>query len=150
MRAGERNGVDYDFVSEEEFQRLVDAGEFLEHAGVHSKRYGTRITTVLEAVQVGKTVVLAIDVQGRALIQDAGNPRLSGVGITSVFVHVGIEESRRRLNARGGMTAEQIEARMQIAIDELARMNEFNFRVENPPGQIEIGFQNLKRALKLR
>ncbi len=149
MRAGERNGVDYDFVSEEEFQRLVDAGEFLEHAGVHSKRYGTRITTVLEAVQAGKTVILAIDVQGRALIQDAGNPRLSGVGITSIFVHVGIEESRRRLNARGDMTAEQIEARMKIAIEELARMNEFDFRVENRSGQIEMAYTVLESTLGL-
>jgi guanylate kinase len=149
-RDGELGGSDYDFVSEKEFDSMIKKGKFIEYATVHGKRYGTPYAAVLQAVEAGKTVVLAIDVQGRALIQDSPDPCFAGVKVTSIFIDVDIKESRRRLVKRGDMTAEQIEARMEEAKAEIARRMEFDRRIKNPPGQFEIGFANLKRVLKLK
>ncbi len=57
-------GVDYHFVSDEEFERMKAAGEFLEHAGVYGKKYGTPKAWVIEQLKRGRLVILEIDVQG--------------------------------------------------------------------------------------
>lgn len=62
--AADREGVDYTFVSDDEFQRMIDAGEFLEHAGVFGKRYGTPRDWVCRRLTEGRLVILEIDVQG--------------------------------------------------------------------------------------
>lgn len=148
-RDGEIGGNDYDFVSEEQFDIMVQRGDFVEHAIVHGKRYGTPYDAVTQAVKAGKTVVLTIDVQGRARVQDSTDPRFAGVKITSVFVDVDIAEVGRRLEKRGDTSREDIKTRVEEAEKEIARCKEFNFRIKNPTNQIETGYQNLKRVLRL-
>src|SRR5438045_9328315 len=63
-RAGERDGVDYKFVTEDEFSRMVDRGEFAEWAVVHGNRYGTAVHTVNRALDEGKDYLFDIDWQG--------------------------------------------------------------------------------------
>lgn len=71
MGPTEREGVDYHFASEAEFQRGVDAGAFLEHAGVYGKRYGTPRMPVEEGLHAGRLVILEIDVQGAKQVKGA-------------------------------------------------------------------------------
>lgn len=71
MGPTEREGVDYHFASEAEFQRGVDAGAFLEHAGVYGKRYGTPRKPVEEGLHAGRLVILEIDVQGAKQVKGA-------------------------------------------------------------------------------
>ncbi len=63
-RPGEQNGVDYFFISDDEFQRMIDRGEFLEWAEVYGHRYGTACSAVDSQLQAGRDVLLEIDVQG--------------------------------------------------------------------------------------
>ena len=112
-RAGEREGVDYHFVSREEFERLRDAGGFLEWFEVYGDLKGTPLQYVTDELAAGHDVMLEIDVQG-ALAVKAKLPEA-----LLVFVRApSREEQRRRLEARGSETEESIARRLARADDE--------------------------------
>jgi guanylate kinase len=122
-RPGEENGVDYHFLSPDEFQARVDADEFLEWAEYAGNRYGT-LRSELE--RDAHPLVLEIEVQGarqvRARVRDA----------VSVFIAPPSEEAlRTRLIGRGSDTAEQIERRLETAWRELSARDEFDHVVVN-------------------
>ena len=125
-RDGEREGVDYFFISDEEFDRRVDAGEFAEWAVVHGYRYGTPLKPLEVAIAEGKDVTLAIDVQGARQI------RRRFQGTVSVFlVTPTMEELRNRLAKRGGQPSEELEQRLRVAAAELQYSKEYNYIVVN-------------------
>ena len=70
IREGEENGRDYFFVSQAEFERLIEAGEFLEYARVHGNLYGTSKKQVERELGAGNDIILEIDVQGAAIVRD--------------------------------------------------------------------------------
>ncbi|CAN5822258.1 guanylate kinase [soil metagenome] len=108
-------GVDYHFVGEAEFQRMVDAGEFLEHAGIYGKRYGTPRRWVAEQLRRGRLVILEIDVQGAVLVK-AAIPELYAVFILPPSE----EELLRRLRERKREDEEKIQRRFAAAKQEIA------------------------------
>ena len=126
-RPGEVDGVHYRFVSDEEFDALVEAGEMLEWAVVHgAARYGTPRGPVEEALGAGRPSMLEIDLQGarqvRATMPDA------------LFVFLkppSWEELVRRLVGRGTETEEQRERRLVTAREELAAEPEFDVTIVN-------------------
>ncbi len=126
-RPGEIDGVSYFFVSDEEFDRLVDSGQMLEWAIVHgSARYGTPRGPVEEAVASGKIAILEIDLAG------ARQVRQSAPEATQIFIAPpSSEELERRLRGRGTETPEQIERRLQTARVELEAEGEFAVVVVN-------------------
>jgi len=126
-RAGERDGVDYFFVTEPEFQRRVAAGELLEHAHVFGRHwYGTPRAWVEARVAEGKIVILEIEVQGARQTVDCGLPRYA------VFVHPpSWDMLERRLRGRGTESADAIAARLATAREELAAAGEFDAQVVN-------------------
>lgn len=126
-RAGEREGVDYFFVTEAEFQRRVAAGELLEHARVFGRhRYGTPRAWVEARIAEGKIVILEIEVQGARQTVGCGLPRYA------VFVNPPSWEAlERRLRGRKTESADAIEARLATARDELAAAGEFDDQVVN-------------------
>lgn len=125
-RDGEREGVDYLFISDEEFDRGVEAGEFAEWAVVHGYRYGTPLKPLEAAIAEGKDVTLAIDVQGARQI------RRRFQGTVSVFlVTPSMEELRNRLARRGGQPSEELEQRLRVAVAELQYSKEYNYIVVN-------------------
>jgi len=81
IRKGEKDGVDYYFVDEEEFKREIEEDQFLEYAIVHGNYYGTSLKPVKKALSKGKLVIFDIDVQGNSAI----NNRLGDI-TTSVFI----------------------------------------------------------------
>ncbi len=127
-REGERDGVDYFFVSREEFEREIEAGNFLEWAKVHGHYYGTSLKPVLKAIEEGKLVLFDIDVQGFESIMKS---RLSEL-VTSVFVTTPtMSELRRRLQRRGTDDEATIQKRLQNAIEEMKYMHKYEFILIN-------------------
>jgi guanylate kinase len=125
-RPGEEDGVDYHFLDEEEFDRRLEEGDFMEHASYSGHRYGTLVSEVEPRLAGGTGVVLEIEVQGarqvRARMPDA----------VLVFVAPpGPEALRERLEGRGTDTEEQIERRLRVAAEELDAQREFRHVIVN-------------------
>ena len=109
-RPNEHEGVDYRFVSREEFERLRDAGGFLEWFEVYGDLKGTPLQYVVDELDAGHDVMLEIDVQGALAVKQTLPEALL------VFVRApSREEQRRRLEARGSETEESIERRLARA-----------------------------------
>jgi guanylate kinase len=125
-RPGERDGVDYHFLTPEEFDRRVAAGEFLEHASYSGNRYGTLRSEVERRLSDGRPVVLEIEVQG------ARQVRAAMPGSVAVFIAPPSPEAlRARLIGRGTDTSEQVDERMRTAERELEAQPEFAHVVVN-------------------
>lgn len=125
-RSNEVNGVDYIFVSHEEFHRMIQAGEFLEHALVYDDHKGIPMKQVQDALESGNDVILRIDVQGAATIR-----RLAPQAVL-IFLTAGSEEELfRRLAERKTETHEDLELRIATARQELERSDEFDYIIAN-------------------
>ncbi len=126
-RPGESDGVNYYFVDDAEFDRLIEAGELLEYAKVHnSYRYGTPRAPIEKALSEGKSVLLEIDLQGARQVR-ARMPEA-----TLVFLlPPSWDELVRRLVGRGTEDAVERARRLDSAQVELAAQDEFDFRVTN-------------------
>jgi guanylate kinase len=122
-RPGERNGRDYWFLSEEEFEERVARGDFVEHATYAGNRYGTLRS---ELGRPARGIVLEIDLQGARQVREA-LPEA-----TQVFIAPpSFEDLQRRLEGRGSDSPEQIQRRLAVARDELAAQAEFPHVVVN-------------------
>jgi len=126
-RPGEEDGVHYWFVSEEEFSRLVAAGEMLEWAVVHqTARYGTPRRAVEEMLEEGRPALLEIDLQGARQVRESMPEALF------VFLKPpSWDELVRRLTGRGTESAEEQARRLETALEELAAEEEFDVTIVN-------------------
>ena len=134
-RTGERDGVDYKYVTEDEFTRMIDRNEFAEWAVVHGARYGTAVHTVNRALEDGKDYLFDVDWQGGAQIRRQWPEE-------SVLVFIlppSMAELERRLRRRATDSPTAIERRLQTATRELEHFAEYDFLVVN---------DNLETALK--
>ncbi len=127
MRKGESEGVEYHFVSEEEFKQDIADEQFLEYAKVHGNYYGTSIKPVKKALEERRLVIFDIDVQGHTSIQN----RLGDI-TTSVFITTPtLGELQRRLYSRATDEKEVIENRVKMARREIQRVSEFDYLLIN-------------------
>lgn len=125
-RPGERDGVDYHFLSEQEFHRRLAEDRFMEHATYAGHRYGTLVSEVEPRLERGAGVVLEIEVQGARQIR-ARMPE-------AVLVFVAPPSPaalRERLEKRGTDSEEEIERRLRVAGEELAARSEFRHVIVN-------------------
>ncbi|MBS9336289.1 guanylate kinase [Fructobacillus papyrifericola] len=125
-RTGEEDGKDYFFVSREDFEEKIQAGDMLEYAEYVGNYYGTPRSFIEETLASGKDVFLEIDVQG-ALQVKAKMPE----GVYIFLTPPDIKNLRMRLEGRGTDSAEVIEKRVAAAKDELKKMINYNYAVEN-------------------
>ena len=125
-RAGEQDGVDYFFVSQPEFLKMVDDGVFLEYAEVYGNYYGTSRLAVEEMLLQGTHVLLDIDWQGARLVREQ-MPQAVSISILPPSV----EELERRLRSRGSDSEDVIQSRMRQAHDEMEHSKEADFIVMN-------------------
>jgi len=125
-RSGEVDGVDYFFVSQAEFLKMVEDGVFLEHAEVYGNYYGTSRNAVEDMLCQGINVLLDIDWQGARLVREQ-MPQAMSISI----LPPSIEELERRLRSRGSDSEDVIQSRMRQADDEMRHSNEADFRVLN-------------------
>lgn len=126
IRPGETDGVEYRFVTREQFQQQIEQGYFLEWAEVHAKLYGTPVHEVEAHMRQGRTVVLDIDVQGGASVR-AKRPD----AVTVFVAPPSLESLRERLRGRATDAADVIERRMGNAPGEIAQYVHYDYLVIN-------------------
>lgn len=125
-RPGERDGSDYHFLSDQEFDRRIAAGDFVEHARYSGHRYGTLRWELQRRLDAGVPVVLEIEVQGARQIRDA-MPEAVQVFIAPPST----EALRARLVGRGTDAPDDVEARLATALGELEARDEFSHVIVN-------------------
>ncbi len=132
MRPGEVDGVDYIFVDDAEFDRMLRDDELIEHAAVYGRRYGPLRSQFVEPLQRGENVIARLDVQGAATIK-----RLFPDALLIFIAPPSLEEARRRLQDRAADSEEQIRLRSEIAADEMEAAKSFDYVVVNETGKLE-------------
>lgn len=126
-RAGEVEGVHYHFVDDSEFDRLIDAGEFVEWAPVFGYRYGTPKAPVKDALREGSDILFDIDWQGTQQLEAA-----MGEDLVSIFLlPPSMKELERRLHARGTDSDAVIADRMSRAAGEISHWPEYEYVLVN-------------------
>jgi guanylate kinase len=125
-RPGEREGVDYHFLTPEEFERRVREGAFVEHADYAGRRYGTLRSELEGRLRAGVPIVLEIEVQGARQVRAAMPEALE------VFIAPpSLDALRARLIGRGADGPEEVERRLRVAEEELRAQSEFAHVVVN-------------------
>ena len=130
-RGAEKDGVDYHFLSKEEFERGIGNGDFYEYAKVHDRYYGTSKNAINDTQ--GGDKILIIDVQGAATWRKIAqeNPQIKS-RLTTIFVAPDNEqELRKRLLGRNTESQEEIDRRMQTAIEEFKQADKFDIRIQS-------------------
>lgn len=130
-RAGEMDGRDYHFLQEADFSARVQRGEFLEHAMVYGRGYGTLRASVLDILDRGDDVFLVIDVQGAASVREAAasDPRLARALVTVFLTPPSLAELEGRLRGRGTDADAVAQRRLESARAEAARWSEFDYLI---------------------
>ena len=126
QRPGERDGVDYIFLGPGTFLAMKERHEFLESAEVYGRWYGVPRSQVDEGLQAGKDVILKVDVQGAETVR-----RLAPEALFIFMAPGSFEELERRLAQRMTESSRDLALRLGVAREELARIDEFEYRVVN-------------------
>lgn len=144
-RPGEIDGEDYHFVSPDEFEARIGAGDLLEFAWVHGNYYGTRRDLVLGNLDQGVDVLLDLDVQGvRTIRQNSVEIREALVDI--FIMPPSMEELRHRLIKRGTETPEQVEMRLANAASEMENWREYRYTLIS--GSMEEDLQKFRAIMR--
>ncbi|HEY5287111.1 MAG TPA: guanylate kinase [Solirubrobacteraceae bacterium] len=139
-RPGEQDGADYHFLSSDDFEGHVQAGDFVEHADYAGRRYGTLRSELEQRVAAGAPVVLEIEVQGARQVRAAMPEALQ------VFIAPpSLDALRTRLIGRGTDASEEVERRLAVAEQELAARDEFAHVVVND--RLEDALEQLERIV---
>lgn len=126
-RPGEQDGRDYWFVTPEQFEQMVEQGEFAEHAYVFSNRYGTAQAPIDRALAAGRDVIFDVDWQGGKSLSG----RWPKDSLKVFILPPSIEALERRLRQRATDSAEVIERRLRKAREELEHYNEYQHLIVN-------------------
>jgi guanylate kinase len=121
-RAGERDGVDYHFISREKFQQMIDTHQFLEWANVYDNRYGVPKKEITAALSEGLDAIVKVDVQGAATIKE--------ILPQAVFVFLmppSVEELEKRLRRRRSESSTDLALRLEKARGEIKRLPLFDY-----------------------
>jgi guanylate kinase len=150
-RPGEVEGKDYFFLSHEEFERRVAAGEFLEHARVHGNCYGTLRDAVMRSLENGQDVLLDVDVQGADQIRNNAGDNLRGCMVDVFLTPPTMAELERRLKKRNTETAEQLAVRLENAHAEMMRWKDYHYLILSGSPQEDLeNFRAIMLAERLR
>ena len=141
-RQGETEGVNYYFISEDEFKKGIDADEFLEWACVHGNYYGTSLKPVLKALEEGKIAIFDIDVQGFNIAKSKFAKNITSFFITTASKN----ELKSRLQNRGTDSAETIEKRLINAVGEMEHILEYDYFLIND--DLQSCYENLRGILR--
>lgn len=145
-RKDETEGIDYHFVSESEFENMIEQEAFLEWAEVHNAYYGTSRQAVLDELEKGRDVILDIDVQGGEQIQ-----KLYPEAAMIFIVPPSMDELERRLRNRNTESEAEIKQRLSNARHELQSIHNYDFVVVNDTVEEAVGeVESIRRAEKLR
>ncbi|MDI9496289.1 MAG: guanylate kinase [Bacillota bacterium] len=139
-REGEKDGIDYFFIEEEEFLKRVKNNEFLEYAKVYGNYYGTPKEEVFKQLKAGKDIILEIDIQG-ALQVKKNYP----MGVFIFILPPSLTELKNRIEGRGTDSKEVILRRMESAYDELNYAFQYDYVVVND--RVDIATEKIKHII---
>jgi guanylate kinase len=140
MRQGEEHGVHYYFLTEAEYDALLETDQFLEHAVVHKLyRYGIPLHSIRDGLRRGQDVILAPDVQGASTV------RWKLPNAVTIFLRPSsLDELEPRLAARGTESAEERRIRLATAEREMQRMSEYDYVIVNQLDRLDQAVADLK------
>lgn len=125
-RKGEVNGVNYYFLTKEDFKDRIENDDFLEYAEVYGNYYGTPRSEVLKAINKGEDVILEIDIQGALRVKET-YPE----GVFIFILPPSMEELKNRIINRGSETPESLVTRFKSAYKEINYVSKYNYAVIN-------------------
>jgi len=147
VREGEKEGVNYHYISPKQFQKEIEEGQFLEWAKVHDNYYGTSLKPVREALEMGKLVIFDIDVQGHEIVKLQFDDILTSLFITTPTAEV----LRKRLLGRKTDSKEVIESRLCNSQKEMQRLDEYDFLLINDDFQESLAkFRSIVEVARLK
>lgn len=139
-RVGEVEGINYFFMSKEQFVEKIESNDFLEYAEVYDNYYGTPKSNVEEMLQNGKDVILEIDIQGALKVKE--NTR---EGVFVFILPPSMEELKQRIINRGSETQESLMKRFKSAYKEINFISKYNYAVVND--KVEIAVEKLEAII---
>jgi guanylate kinase len=142
-RPGERDGVDYSFLKDEEYDRLLASGGLLEHAEVYGLRYGVPKAPVRQALARGEDVVVRVDVQGAATLR-----RLLPEAVLVFLAPASLEELEERLRRRHTEDEAVLRRRLDTARREMEQQGLFHYVVVNADGRLEEAAERLASIIE--
>lgn len=142
-RANERDGIDYRFLTDEQFDSLLAGGGLLEHAEVYGLRYGVPRAPVQEALAAGEDVVVRVDVQGAATLR-----RLVPEAVLVFVAPASLEELEARLRRRRTEDAAVLARRLETARHEMEQRGLFDYVVVNADGRLEEAAERLAAIIE--
>ena len=145
-RPGEVHGEDYFFMGREEFQRHIDAGDFLEHAEVHGRFYGTLKSSVLGHLADGVDVLLDVVTLGAASIRACEDPFIQSALADVFIMPPGLDELARRLRRRGTESEEQIATRLRNASSEMEKWRDYRYTLIS--GSMEEDIEKFRAVMR--
>ena len=145
-RPGEKNGIDYYFLTAADFLKRVQAGNFIEHATVFGNSYGILKSELLDKLRAGKDVLLNVDVQGAATIraQAEKEPELRRALVTIFLTTTSLDVLAERLKKRGADAAAVVQKRLAVARNEISQWKNFDYLVISGDKR-----EDLRRALAI-
>jgi guanylate kinase len=150
-RAGEVDGRDYHFLTREEFESRILAGNFLEHAVVHGNLYGSLKSEVLSHLNAGSDVVMDIDIQGAEQVRNCGDPEIRRAFVDLFVMPPSEHELLARLSGRGTDSAETIALRMANGLDEMRHWKNYTYLLLSSTREVDFSkFTALVTAERLR
>ena len=142
-RPGESDGQPYYFVSQEQFQGMIERNELIEYAQVHGNWYGQPLQQIQDNLRQGRDVLLKIDVQGAATV------RKKVPGAIYIFLVPGsVEELVERLVNRQTENSEERQRRLADAEHELAQREHYEYVIENRQGRLEEAVEDLRAIMR--
>ena len=142
IRANEADGVDYIFIPEDEFRRMIDAGELLEHAEVYGNLYGVPRSQVANALDRGLDVIVKIDVQGAATIR-----RMVPDALFIFLAPPSIDDLAVRLRRRMTESSQALRLRLETARAEMAEAPKFDYVVYNHDDRLDDTVREIESAI---
>jgi guanylate kinase len=139
-RSGEVEGVDYFFVSKEDFKKLIEADSFLEWAEYQGNLYGTSRQAVEQTLAAGRDVVLEVEVKGARQLREQLPDSISVIVLPPSFDSLG-----KRLRLRASDTEESIRRRLEIAREEIREASGYSYVIVN--SSLEAAVQDLQRII---
>ncbi len=147
IRDGEKEGVDYYYISKEQFQKEIEEGLFLEWAEVHGNFYGTSVKPIENALKNGKLVIFDIDVQGHEIVKK----RYSCI-LTSLFITTPNKDIlKQRLIKRETDSTSAIDKRIENAKIEMQRIEEYDYLLVNDDFKVTLdNFEAVVKVARLK
>lgn len=142
-RPGNKEGVDYYFISEEEFLNKITDNEFVEYNNYSNNFYGTEKKNLQKSLAENKIVFTQMEVNGKHNLDKANITHLS-----IFLLPQDLETLAKRIEQRGGLSPEDIENRLKIAKTEIDQSNDYDYRIVNKEGKLEETIQKVANIIR--